>query len=191
MAAEIKIRSAEMRDMKDVFALSNEKTVRENSIHPEKITWDGHVKWFSEMVANPNCRFYIVETVNGDFAGQVRFQKNDACWIVSISVVAGFRGKGIAKGALKMAMTLSRLPRITAIIKEDNFSSLCLFRSCGFVCKKSLRICGTDFKELEFAEKVSGAAAKERVAETGKLKVCFADSEKIVKVKGGSLRDGR
>ena len=46
MAEELQIRLANIDDMKNVFDLSNDDTVRKNSINQNKIEWEDHVKWF-------------------------------------------------------------------------------------------------------------------------------------------------
>ena len=37
--------------MKNVFGLSNDATVRQNSIHTEKIEWKDHIKWFKQRIS--------------------------------------------------------------------------------------------------------------------------------------------
>ena len=97
MAEEFVIRLAEPRDVKNVFELSNDDTVRAMSIHSEKIEWESHMKWFENTIKNPAVLFYVAETVDGDFIGQIRFARENADWIVSISLEKKYRGKGRRK----------------------------------------------------------------------------------------------
>ena len=44
MAEKFQLRLANIDDMKNVFDLSNDDLVRQNSIHSEKIEWENHVE---------------------------------------------------------------------------------------------------------------------------------------------------
>lgn len=133
MAQEIIIRKAELRDMQRVFELSNDPLVRANSIHAEPITWATHEKWFANALVNPRLKFYLAESTDGALIGQVRFEEREDGWLVSISLTAEFRGKGLAHVVLMKAMEMSGQQCFIAEICSDNFASLSLFRHCGFV----------------------------------------------------------
>lgn len=126
------IRLAEPRDIKNVFDLSNDDTVRAMSIHPEKIEWESHVKWFDSALKNPDLKFYVAESADGDFIGQIRFARNNAEWIVSISLVEKYRGKGMAKNILRQSIELANLNNVTAYIYNTNRASLKVFEKSGF-----------------------------------------------------------
>ena len=64
-----KLSLADDSHMKNVFDLSNDPQVRAVSIHQEKIEWQQHVTWFKEKIINPDCKFFIIETLNGAFIG--------------------------------------------------------------------------------------------------------------------------
>ena len=66
---EILIRPAEMRDMRKVFELSNDLTVRGNSINVKTIEWTEHEKWYVSAMSDHNLKFYIAETTSGGFVG--------------------------------------------------------------------------------------------------------------------------
>lgn len=133
MAQEIVIRKAELRDMRRVFELSNDPLVRANSIHSEPISWSTHEKWFANILVNPSVRFYLAESADGELIGQVRFEKREDGWLISISLVAEFRGKGLAQIVLIKAMEISEQQSFIAEICSDNDASLSLFKRCGFV----------------------------------------------------------
>ncbi len=132
MAEEFIIRLAEPRDIKNVFDLSNDDTVRLVSMNPEKIKWDDHVKWFNEILNTSNAFFYVAETDERDFIGQVRFVKNAQDWVVSISLVKKHRHKNLGKRILEKAMKMSGLKSFKAYVKTDNLSSQKLFFSLGY-----------------------------------------------------------
>ena len=139
MAEEFVIRLAEPRDMKNVFDLSNDDTVRAMSIHPEKIEWESHVKWFENALNNPDVLFYVAETADGDFIGQVRFTRDNADWVVSISLVKKYRGKGLASGLLRKSIELSHLENVTAYIYNTNGASLKAFEKADFEASTLLK----------------------------------------------------
>ena len=139
MAEEFVIRLAEARDMKNVFDLSNDDTVRAMSIHPEKIEWESHVKWFENALNDPDVLFYVAETANGDFIGQVRFARDNADWVVSISLVKEYRGRGLASALLRKSIELSRLENVTAYIYNTNKASLKAFEKADFEASSLLK----------------------------------------------------
>ena len=132
MAQEIIIRRAESSDMRRIFELSNDPLVRANSIHPEPIEWATHEKWFANALVNPKMKFYIAESADGVLVGQVRFEEREDGCLVSISLAAAFRGKGLAQAVLLKAMDASGLQFFMAEICADNLPSLSLFKRCGF-----------------------------------------------------------
>ena len=132
MAEEFVIRLAELRDMKNVFDLSNDDTVRAMSIHPEKIEWKSHMQWFEGALNNPDVLFYVAETMDGDFIGQVRFTRDNADWVVSISLADKYRRKRLSAMILKKAIEKSHLNRNTAYVKKDNILSEKMFLSLGY-----------------------------------------------------------
>lgn len=135
MAPEVIIRKAELRDMRMVFELSNDPLVRANSIHSEPIAWTSHEKWFANALVNPRLKFYVAESANGALIGQVRFEEREDGWLVSISLTAEFRAKGLAQVVLMKAMEMSGQQCFIAEIGSDNLASLSLFERCGFILR--------------------------------------------------------
>ena len=105
MAEELQIRLANIDDMKNVFDLSNDDTVRKNSINQNKIEWEDHVKWFRNRI--DKSHFYIVENKNKEFVAQVRFDEQLESTI-SISITKNFRGKGLASEIIKQCSKKSQ-----------------------------------------------------------------------------------
>lgn len=133
MACEIRLRRATIGDMEAIFALSNEDVVRQQSINSSPIQWDDHQKWFSEKITDVSCEFYLVETGEGHFVGQVRIEARDEN-VISISISKEFRGKRLAATILEKASSMSNFQPITAYIKKDNQASLKSFEHAGYTC---------------------------------------------------------
>lgn len=132
MAEKIVVRLAEARDMQNVFELSNDDVVRANSIHTDKISWEEHVNWFRRVLQDTNVKFYIAETLNGEFVGQVRFFGEKGCWVVSISIAEPFRGQGMGREMLSLATKQSGCSSLAAYVKKDNVSSINFFTGMGY-----------------------------------------------------------
>lgn len=133
MVEKFSVRRARRDDMEAIFELSNEEVVRQHSINSNPIQWSDHQKWFSEKIADVACEFYVVETLDGLFIGQVRIEKRDAN-IISISISKEFRGKRLATPILEKVSSMSSFQPITAFVKKDNPSSLRSFEHAGYRC---------------------------------------------------------
>jgi RimJ/RimL family protein N-acetyltransferase len=133
MADEIRLRRATLGDMESIFELSNEEVVRQQSINSNSIEWADHQKWFLEKITDGSCEFYLVETLEGRFVGQVRIEERDEN-VISISISKEFRGKRLAATILEKASSMSKFQPITAYIKKDNQASLKSFEHAGYTC---------------------------------------------------------
>jgi RimJ/RimL family protein N-acetyltransferase len=129
-------RTASENDIKDVFELSNEEQVRQNSINKEKINYFDHVEWFSTVINGNDYRLYIVEDDN-NFVGQVKFQIIDGAASISISIHQAFRGVGNGKTIISESIDFLRLDNpdineIIAFIDPQNTASIKSFLSAEF-----------------------------------------------------------
>lgn len=131
MAQEFSIRLANINDIKNVFELSNDDTVRANSINSEKIIWENHIKWFEERINRQNEPFYIVESHEGDFIGQVRFDNSNEP-IISISIVPKYRGKHIASKIIRLCSKMSGYNKVFAYVKKENTASQKAFAGADY-----------------------------------------------------------
>ena len=138
MAEGIVIRLAEPRDMKNVFDLSNDDTVRAMSIHPEKIEWESHVKWFEKKINDPDVVFHVMEKA-GDFIGYIHLDREKKEWVVTIHLKKEFRGKGFGGKLLTCAIDNNAGKRIVSYVKNGNEASKKLFLSQGFVFLDSVK----------------------------------------------------
>lgn len=132
MDEKINIRFANAEDVKNVFELSNDDTVRQNSIHKEKICWEQHIKWYNDKINSNNSIFYIVEYQN-DFAGYCRLDKVEQFWIVTIHVSPNYRKKGIGKQVVEFVTNKHKEKNLVAYVKCNNKPSCRLFEKCGYI----------------------------------------------------------
>lgn len=131
MVEEFSIRLAKNEDMEDVFNLSNDETVRVNSINPELIIWENHITWFKNKINDKNSIFYIINDPENNFMGYVRLDK-DEDWVLTIHLMSEYRGKGFGKKILKTICTLNNDKCIIALVKENNLPSVKSFEKANF-----------------------------------------------------------
>jgi UDP-2,4-diacetamido-2,4,6-trideoxy-beta-L-altropyranose hydrolase len=129
-------RKASKKDVKDVYELSNEEQVRQNSINKEKFNYLDHIEWFSRAINANDYRLYIVED-DSEFVGQVKFQIIDGTASISISIHQGFRGAGNGKTIILESINFLRLDipeinEIVAFIDPKNTASIKSFLSAEF-----------------------------------------------------------
>ena len=215
MATRIEVRPAELRDMRAVFDLSNDPVVRANSIRCGQIAWKDHVAWFEKAVSDPGMKFYVGETAEGEFAGQVRFHLEDGEWVVSISVAERFRNGGVGGALLNAAMRRAGLRSFKALVRQENEASGRMFARCGYrmcgrvlldgsafgvwrrdavfiIAEMSANHCGDKALAREIV-----AAAKECGADAVKLQTYTADTMTIdcrkdcFRISNGSIWDGQ
>ena len=125
------IKNAAIKDMKEIFELSNDELVRQNSINQEKILWNNHIKWFHKRITLNNP-FYVIRALNDKLIGQVRIDKKDEA-VISISITHEFRGKNLAAKIIKDCSVKSNLSPIYAYIKPDNIASQRAFKKAGYI----------------------------------------------------------
>lgn len=151
MAENFKIRPATWDDAKNIFDLSNDDVVRANSIRRERIEWASHLKWFASALDNPDCAYFAAEC-DGEFCGQIRFNRDGDDWVVSISVVGSFRGKRIGSRMLNSAIQKMLPKSVAAYVKSGNEASLKMFSACGFRECSEKTIDGEIYKFLRYAK---------------------------------------
>lgn len=147
MVSRFKLRTAQLCDMQAVHDLSNDPLVRRNSINQDFIPFETHEKWFHERLVDEDTLFYVAEAEDGRFVGQVRFQKEECVWVVSISIAPEFRGRHLSGEFLSEAIRLSGVSPVRAVVRRDNIPSLTLFERYGFK-KEDFSKVGKDFISL-------------------------------------------
>jgi len=133
-----KLRIAAKSDVKDLFELSNEENVRENSVNSKQIQWDNHVKWFNEKIADEDYLILIAEDENNQFVGQVRYELKNNQATISISIAPDFRGLDLAAPMISDSAKFlfennEVVEYILAYIKEINIPSIKAFEQAGYI----------------------------------------------------------
>ncbi len=123
--------------MERVFLLSNDTAVRQQSIHPQTITLEQHVQWFTRKIKDPDYIFLVVYDQQKQFLGQVRYEVKNNSAVISISINRDFRGKGLAVPLLKATAARvfklkPELKEIIAYIKPDNDAISRSFLKAGY-----------------------------------------------------------
>ncbi len=154
----IVLRKAEMKDVHNIYELSNAPDVRQNSFSGEDIKLEHHKGWFADKLSDNNCLFLVAEADN-EFLGQIRFDvdenRHDA--VISISVAGKFRGLEISGIMLQKALNDFEMPNlgvknIKAFIKEQNVPSIKFFEKAGFQFTRKLII--KDQQAVEYSYRI-------------------------------------
>lgn len=127
----MKIRFANFNDAKDIFDLSNDKTVRQNAINQNEIIWEEHLKWLKNKLNSKDCLFYVAHEDN-DLIGFIRLDKEDNHYVVSICINKKYRSKGIGTKFLSSICKLNTDKKLFALVKITNEASKKIFLNCGF-----------------------------------------------------------
>ena len=147
---KLTFKRAGMDDMKDVFDLANDPTVRVNSIQSEMILWEVHQKWFTSKITCPETCFWVIRDSNHRSVGYVRYDFNSPTrlWKCSIAFSPETRGKGIGTFALKKTLRLLRAgsqDTVEAWVKKTNTPSARAFEKSGYHLVGTQNLEGTEY----------------------------------------------
>lgn len=148
------IKPAQESDMMDVFELANDPLVRQNSFNQNKIEIEGHKKWFSSVLKNENCYFFIIRE-DSDLIGSVKFDlEKENQFIIGIQIAEKYRGKGLASNIISDAgaklLETRKGAKIIAHIKENNAGSLKAFIKSGYEIVGKSQNNNAEFYILEY-----------------------------------------
>lgn len=134
---KILLREAKKCDCRFIWELANEPAVRLVSFSSNEISWDTHCAWFDSKLSCADSIIYIAEHYNGHKVGQIRFDYKSEGWVVSISLQAKNRGRGLGGKVLKQGLDsfFSKYidaDSVHAYIKPTNIASLKLFEHSAF-----------------------------------------------------------
>ena len=132
----LSLRLAVASDVKLLFEWVNTPSSlknKEKSSAP--IEWSDHQNWLNKRLNNPNVRIWIVER-NKQAIGQVRVEYDNNKLLIDIFIDSLFKGNDYGLKALKLLIkqcqaTYPGVP-LHAIIKNENYPSLNLFRRADF-----------------------------------------------------------
>lgn len=121
-----------------VFGWRNLDWVIALSAAKHMVTREEHAAWFTKVLASAAHLFFIVETLEGNGIGILRFDREKDNASVSIYLFPEFQGKGRGKHILRLgcAQAFARwsdLRSIRATVRSDNAKSLKAFRDVGFM----------------------------------------------------------
>jgi len=134
---EIFLRNATEGDCRFIWESANDPVVRAVSFSSDEISWEVHKKWFEKKLAEQSTLLLIAENKQKEKIGQLRFEKKTEGYVISVSLVEKFRGKGLGSlliqlGSEKLFRTFPSADRINAYIKPENVSSVRSFEKAGY-----------------------------------------------------------
>lgn len=134
-------RTAQPADARLYFDWANDPDTRQQSFNTAPISLETHTTWFTRKLVDPNALLLIFSNEAGEPVGQVRFERSPVAdmpdeIIISISVEATQRGKGVAAQLIKQGCAVCRkrwdAVTIHAYIKGNNQASIRAFERAGF-----------------------------------------------------------
>lgn len=130
------LRRAGPEDSERLWQWRNDPLVRASAFQSEPVPWETHVGWFRGKLAAGATRIWILESA-GEAVGQVRYDSGAGAAEIDYSVVAPFRGRGLAVFLLRRSAPLAcaelGVRRLVGIVKADNHASRRSFERAGFV----------------------------------------------------------
>ena len=112
-----------IKDIKSVFDLSNDKTVRKWSFNKNKIKYKEHEKWFKKRIKQK----YFFKLKNKDnICGIIRLDKNKKKNYLSYLISKKYRKNRLGIKMIKLFIKIlkrSRLKKVYAISYKKNISS--------------------------------------------------------------------
>ena len=135
------LREVKVDDMEFLYQLANDFDVRKNSLNQTKIEFQKHKQWFFNKlieIKELKSKIFIYE-LDKKKSGQIRLDKKGIFFIIDISIIKNYRGKGLSKIMLLDLLKKVKNISILAYIKNSNIASQCLFSSTGFKKVKACR----------------------------------------------------
>lgn len=142
----ITLRRATYDDCDLLWQWSNEKETRQASFFQRPISWDEHLRWFKEKLADTNHVFFIALNGNRSPLGQIRYAIEGSKATVSFSIASESRNLGYGSGLLRVAAKIlfdeTGVEEILAFVKAENPVSLKAFKNAGFKQTEELSLHG-------------------------------------------------
>lgn len=99
----LSIRKATSLDILLYWHWVNDPVVRKNSFNENTKEWKKHQEWFNNSLNSPDTILLLIESSFGPI-GQVRFDQTGSYYAIDYSLAKQFRGFGLAKVVLSMAI---------------------------------------------------------------------------------------
>ena len=134
---KLTLRLAKASDVKILFEWVNTPSSLKNKVKSNApIKWTTHKSWFNKRLNNLIIKIWLIE-VNMQAIGQVRAECEKNKLLIDIFIDEIFRGNDYGYKALKLLIKKCQeiYPGVPlhAIIKNENYASLNLFRRVGFL----------------------------------------------------------
>jgi UDP-2,4-diacetamido-2,4,6-trideoxy-beta-L-altropyranose hydrolase len=133
----VSLRSANESDCKRLFEWVNDPLTREMSFQTERIPFTDHEHWYRKKLSDPDTALFIAQDIEGSPVGQIRFDREGAVAILSLSVAPESRGRGlapkIARNAASKVLMEGWCRKIEAWVREENEPSSKTFLRAGFL----------------------------------------------------------
>lgn len=125
---------AESMDCKMLFEWANDSEVRKNSFQSNMISYEKHIKWFQEKMADADCEIFLC-IADGKKVGQVRIEYKGRESRISYSVAKKYRGMGYGQKMLLMVeeKVAGKAEWLCGYVKPENMASQCIFAKLGYV----------------------------------------------------------
>ncbi|MCJ8166371.1 UDP-2,4-diacetamido-2,4,6-trideoxy-beta-L-altropyranose hydrolase [Pontibacter sp. E15-1] len=137
LGASLHLREASSDDLELLFAWANDPDVRKHSFNNSLINLENHTQWFHSVLKNENTLLYIAES-DGTPAANIRFTLSGEQALISYSIAADFRGKGLGHTVLQKGIQALRASSPTVktaqgMVQPGNPASIRAFEKAGFV----------------------------------------------------------
>ncbi|TGL45846.1 GNAT family N-acetyltransferase [Leptospira perdikensis] len=131
----MKLRNVIPQDIDLVFQWANDPDTRNQSYSSNLIPYEQHRSWFHQKIEE-KIDWFIAE-INEIPVGIIRFDKNQDQLKVNYSIDERWRGKGLGKEIISLALNhisleLERETTILGFVKKNNLASIKCFASNGF-----------------------------------------------------------
>jgi RimJ/RimL family protein N-acetyltransferase len=132
----VTLRRAASDDVRQIWRLANDPTLRANSFDRPEIPFPDHFAWYAGKLADADV-LYLVVDIGGMVAAQVRYERSDdGTAEVHFAVAAAFRGKGLGTRVLVQSWPEARerlgVSRIRGVVRRSNPASVRAFQSAGY-----------------------------------------------------------
>ena len=142
----LRLRAAEQQDSLLLWQWANDSLTGSKSGASEPVSWVIHEAWYTEKLASPDTRFWILESRHVP-VGQIRYQRTDAGTAqITFSVASAYRGKGFGTQLLRLSADLAGqelgIRTAEGVSPGQNLASSRAFLRAGFEVIEEKRIAG-------------------------------------------------
>jgi len=115
----VTVRMAKPSDISLYWYWANDSIVRKNAFNENNIEWHKHKEWFNNKLNNVDSILLLIEGCYSPI-GQVRFERAGSHYSIDYCLAKQFRGHGLAKTVLTMAIDYLRQEKLFPLLREVN-----------------------------------------------------------------------